>query len=726
MKFYVALCVLAAVVYVFLLGALWSQNRHSASNRSLRLFISGLLAWLCLEILTFTPLSVGNEYALQRASSVFWGTASMVFLHFVYHLLQRRRDAILLIFTGLVLCSSALFALTDLGMTSAVRESWGVRGEVGRGYWLLVLTAAAPGPYALGLLWHAFQRPEKATLRPAIRLVVIGGAAALSLALLVNSVFPVLLGIRDIPQMAPAAGTLVCLFVTVAIFRHDFLTISVEQVAQALFERLPEGVVLVDRDGEIRSANHRALDLLGLSAAPRGFAMLPGGASKLEAGVQPMSIEVNGESRQLLVSVSAHTQDQQLIGHIISYRDVSEEGRIEKRIAQESEALEEEVERRSRAIEQARSRETLGAFAGSIIHDFNNQLFPIISLSELIIEGLDPSDTRAQDMKLVLAAAIKGSDVGRKLLAFTRSEVSKRSLVDLVKTVEAVGQFLRSSVPAGVRVNVHIEATEAFVVGMPGALRQMIVNIAVNATEALPPEGGSISIGLRRLAPSVHEKQKQQSSLTGPLVIEVRDDGMGLALGATEEAFRPFFTTKAAQGRAGLGLSVAQHIAGEHGGYIELLPAADRGTVVTIHLPGLMRSSWVQMVAHQPELIGEERVLIAASSTEAEEELQAALRPLGYQVFVMADALKAARVLRADPTHYDILIIESNEPSEVADLVTAVHHYRTDLVVIVLGVTESELANHHLSHVCFETLSRPLERGALAAVVRRALGHSKP
>jgi signal transduction histidine kinase len=721
MRVYVALCVLAAMVYVFLLATLWSQNRRTPANKSLRLFIAGLLCWLCLELFTFTDMSYGRELFQQRFVSLFWVTSTLLFLHFVYVLLKRPKDALLGVLTALVLGAAALFAFTDLGMSEAVRVSWGVRGVPGVGFWPIVLIAATPGPLALGMLWRAFRRPEAAALRPAIRLVVVGGAVALGLALLVNAVLPVLLGIHTVPQVATSAGAVVCLFVTVAIIRHDFMAISVEQVAQALFERLPEGVVLVDREGEIRSINRRALELLGLSGAPRHAWQLPGLAQGLVLGVRPVEIDREGEESQLLMSVSEHGLRDQLLGYIVSYRDVSEEGRIERRISQEAAALEAEVERRSRAIEQTRSRETLGAFAGSIIHDFNNHLFPIISLSELAVEQFQPEDPRAQDMRSVLFAATKAADVGRKLLAFTRTQTAKRSLVDLVKIVEDVGHFLRSSVPGGVRVEVLVEAAEAFVVGMPGALRQMLVNVAVNAVDALPPRGGDITIALRRLLPSERGDRGRGKAVPGPLVIEVRDTGVGLPPGAHEEVFRPFFTTKAEQGRAGLGLSVAQHIAGEHGGFIDLSPGPDRGTIVAIRMPGLLRSSWVDMVARQPELVGDERVLVAASSAETEEELEGALRPLGYQVFVMADALKAARVLRADPTHYDLLLIDGSDPSEIAALVATVHRYRTNLCVLVLGNIEAQLESHHLTHVCYESLARPFQPGALAAAVRRAL-----
>lgn len=721
MRIFVALCMMSAVVYLFLLGSLWRQNRKSPSNRALRLFTLGLLAWLCVEMMNFLPVSYGREYTLQRLASLFWVTASMLFMNFVYVLLQRRRDAFMISLSAVVLVAAALFALTDLGMTSAVREEWGGRGIPGVGYWPLVIVAASPGPHALMILWRHFQSPDQRALRPAIRMIVISGACALTSALGVNAVLPVFLGIHGIPQVAPAMGSLVCVFVTVAIVKHDFLAVSLEQVAQELFERLPEGVVLVDREGEVRSMNRRALDMLGLAAPLFQARDLPGCAEGLEAGERQILLEVEGEPRQLLVSVSEHRSAEQHIGFILAYRDVSEEYRIERRIAEESDALEAEVEHRSRNIEQARSRETLGMFAGSVIHDFNNQLFPIIGLSELVLERFDPGDPRAFDMQEVLRAATKAADVGRKLLSFTRAGSTKRTLVDLVKLVEEIGYFLRASVPAGVKVEVNVEAAEVFVVGVAGALRQMIVNVAVNAVEALLPCGGTISLGLRRETLSNPPITAAGKTPPGPIALDVQDDGVGLPPGIVEEVFRPFFTTKGAQGRAGLGLAVAAHIAAEHGGYIELSPAPRQGTVVSIRLPGLLRTSWVEFVANQPELLGSERVLIAASSTETEEELKAALLPLGYQLFVMADALKAARVLRADPTHYDLLLIDGGTLGEVTELVNAVHRHRTGLAVLVVTSSSEEAQRLRFENLQVETVTKPLLPGGLASAVRRAL-----
>jgi PAS domain S-box-containing protein len=243
---------------------------------------------------------------------------------------------------------------------------------------------------------------------------------------------------------------------------------------------------------------------------------------------------------------------------------------------------------RQRSIEQqlllAQKMEAVGGLAGGVAHDFNNLLCVMLAASESIAAEL-PDDSRLRDdVKDIRQAAERGAALTRQLLSLGRKEVRAPVLLDLNQVVETVSRLLVRALGPQVHTDVRRGAGQLSVVADAGQLEQVIVNLAINARDAMP-NGGTliISTNVRDLSPT-------EAALAGVVpgayvVLEVKDTGSGMDATTRARAFEPFYTTKGAQSGTGLGLSTVYGIVHQTGGGITLESDVGKGTCVTLYLP---------------------------------------------------------------------------------------------------------------------------------------------
>jgi two-component system, cell cycle sensor histidine kinase and response regulator CckA len=274
-----------------------------------------------------------------------------------------------------------------------------------------------------------------------------------------------------------------------------------------------------------------------------------------------------------------------LLDLIVSRRDEALQlvQELELRNAQLDEALTRQAQA-EQTLRQAQRMEAVGQLAGGIAHDFNNMLQAILSYSEFLSDALDPDSDLQKDVAEVQKAAHRAAALTRQLLVFSRQNVAQPTLIDLGTSVRHAEHMLRSTLGEDIEFSCHTPEDACFVLADMGELELMLMNLAINARDAMPG-GGSISVTVDTVELDHLETHIPGLSPGSFARIGVRDDGDGMTSDVAAKAFEPFFTTKETGRGTGLGLAMVYGIANRSGGSASIATTDGAGTTITVLLP---------------------------------------------------------------------------------------------------------------------------------------------
>ena len=290
-------------------------------------------------------------------------------------------------------------------------------------------------------------------------------------------------------------------------------------------------------------------------------------------------------------------------------------------------------------LRQAQKMEAVGQLAGGVAHDFNNLLTAITGYAELVQDELADNQRAIEFLGYVMEAAAQAAGVTRSLLTFSRKTEADKESVDLRKVVQKSSHFLRHVLPTSIELVADVAAAEALWVSADSTqLQQVIMNLAVNARDAMP-DGGTLRVAASYGAAAI-------GSATAEVRLVVSDTGTGMAPEVREHIFEPFFTTKPRGQGTGLGLSIIHGIVKDHGGSIDVESEPGRGTTFTVTLPGLEAEAVAEMAdpaTAAPRGHGE-LVLLAEDDEHVRRIIASTLEALDYEVLQISDgeALLAA------------------------------------------------------------------------------------
>ncbi len=357
--------------------------------------------------------------------------------------------------------------------------------------------------------------------------------------------------------------------------------------------------------------------------------------------------------------------DGTLVGYVEVSRDVTARRRAEAALAA-----------REVQLRQAQKMEAVGRLAGGIAHDFNNLLAAISSYAELLLDAL-PADAAAappaalaaavhdarEDVREIRRAAERGATLTRQLLAFGRGQLLQTRDLDLNLVVGDLGRLLGRVLGAEVELRLQLAADPAPVRADPGQLEQVLLNLAVNARDAMPG-GGVLSIGTRHvLVPegTIAEGAAAELAPGRYVAVDVRDTGVGMDAATLARIFEPFFTTKPAGQGTGLGLAMVYGIVAQTGGRVTVDSAPGRGTTFTLYLPALAAVPALAASRAAPADAPESPAPDGAGTTVLVVDDEAALRGAaarllarrGYTVLEAGDGVEALGVAErhAGPVH---------------------------------------------------------------------------
>jgi PAS domain S-box-containing protein len=353
----------------------------------------------------------------------------------------------------------------------------------------------------------------------------------------------------------------------------------------------------------------------------------------LAAGLFSLEYTVPGTSRILLLSLSPVRHGDEVIGVSVFGKDITNR----KRAAEERERIEVQ-------LLQAQKMESLGSLGGGVAHDFNNLRAGIMGYADLLLDDEHDSVQRER-LQAILNAARRSSELTKKLLAFGRRGRNIVEPVELNAIVTDGLAMLRPSFTSSIAVVLELHGSWT-VDGDPSQMNQMVLNLCINASEAMPA-GGRLTIRTRDAeldAPCGHALHLKPGAY---VELAIADTGAGMAGEVKERIFEPFFTTKVGGGvtGTGLGLSTVYGIVQLHQGAIAVDSTPGAGTTFTIYLPkGILRD--VHLGAARPTPAGRGLILVVEDEELLRSFTAAALDRLGYSAIMAADGEEAVRVFR--------------------------------------------------------------------------------
>ncbi|MCO6415364.1 ATP-binding protein [Siccirubricoccus sp. KC 17139] len=446
-----------------------------------------------------------------------------------------------------------------------------------------------------------------------------------------------------------------------------------------------------------------------------------GNVSLLERPVQPITL-----TSAILAAVRARRRQYEVRGYLAERERAAAdlEGLVAARTAEleaANRALRTEMAERERAEEalrQAQRIEVLGQLTGGVAHDFNNLLMVIAAGLEMIDRRSDPAQRR-RIMDGMRQAAARGAALTRQLLAFSRRQALRAEPVDLVRQVGSMRELLDRSLRGDVEVSLDLAADLWPVEIDPGELELALLNLAVNARDAMP-SGGTILIRARNAAGLAED------GLQGDFVrLEVIDSGTGMSPEVQARVFEPFFTTKEVGKGSGLGLAQVYGFARQSGGAVRIDSEVGRGTTITLLLP---RAARAPAVPDQKPASGLERprqpaghVLLVEDDDEVAALVAQLLGELGFEATRASSAAAALGAL-ANGRAIDLVFSDIMMPGGMngVELAGEVQRRRPGLPVLLTS-GHADAARQHADAVGIAVLPKPYGLSELAAAIRGAL-----
>ena len=391
---------------------------------------------------------------------------------------------------------------------------------------------------------------------------------------------------------------------------------------------------------------------------------------------------------------------------------------LERRVVERTRRLEEESRAREEAEQQlqhAQRLDAVGRLTGGVAHDFNNLLTVVVNSLELLDAKASTPEMRAL-VRPALDAALRGGELTRSLLAFSRRQDLRPEVVDARETVQRlVTTILRRVLPEAIEVVVTAGDAPQTAKVDPTQLEAALLNLALNARDAMPM-GGTLTFAVD----SVELVTETPELPSGSYVrVRVTDDGQGMGDDVLHRVFEPFFTTRGEQG-TGLGLSMVYGFARQSGGAIRLESVRGEGTTAELLLPR-HRGEDVPEVARgrDPSRFGRgELVLVVEDEASVRALTTQSLRSLGYRVLEADNARDALRIVEENP---DLQMVMSDVvmPGELdgLELAQRVHAKRPEIALLIV----SGYTDHASSPIPWPTLAKPYRRDELARALREAL-----
>ncbi len=372
--------------------------------------------------------------------------------------------------------------------------------------------------------------------------------------------------------------------------------------------------------------------------------------------------------------------------------------------------------------------DAVGQLAGGIAHDFNNLLTAIIGYAELLRGSEGVSAEVKEDAAAILATARRGADLARNLLTLARTAPSRHEPVDVHQAINEVHDITSRTFDRRIQMRLQLDATRPVVTGDFSLLTNAFLNLALNARDAMP-EGGELVIRTSERTLDQDDCDRLASLIEpGPfLIVRFEDNGTGMTPEVQQRVFEPFYTSKPVGKGTGIGLSMVYGTVRSHSGAIELESSVGVGSSFTIYLPLRLDAAEESDATTPSVLTGSGRILLADDDSAVREVATRMLEQLGYEVEVATDGPEAVERIAADPSRYDLAILDGNMPRlHGRDAAVLIRDIAPELrLILATGYLEPGDSERLASYGFSAAIAKPYSISDLSRVVAQQLATVK-
>ena len=374
--------------------------------------------------------------------------------------------------------------------------------------------------------------------------------------------------------------------------------------------------------------------------------------------------------------------------------------------------------------------EAVGRLAGGIAHDFNNLLAVIMGHSDLIKSVLRKGDGLAHDVEQIRRASERAASLTRQLLAFSRRQFLQPQVIDVNTLVGNLATMLRRLIGEDIQLELRLDPAAGRVSADPGQLEQVVMNLTVNARDAMP-QGGQLTL---ETGPALLDQAfvtAHPGSSTGAHVrLSIHDNGCGMSPDVLSHLFEPFFTTKEPGQGTGLGLSTVYGIVKQHRGYIDVQSEPGQGSTFAVYLPRVDAKPAAQRPAARDRLMpgGRETVLFVEDEVALRDLMHRVLAKGGYTVLAAGDGLEALALVEGHSGRIDLVVTDVVMPRMSGpELATRLRKRDPGIrLLYVSGYTADQLRSQTDLGEDATLLAKPFTSDGLLLKVREVLDRPRP
>lgn len=416
------------------------------------------------------------------------------------------------------------------------------------------------------------------------------------------------------------------------------------------------------------------------------------------------------DNRIFHVSNSPISHSPGSLSKLTVFRDITETRKIEER------------------LQQAQKMESIGNLAGGIAHDFNNLLYPIIGMSELLLEDLPPGSPEYENAQEIFEAGMRGGDLVKQILAFSRQSEHKKMPVRIQQVLEEVLKLCRATIPSNIEITQTIQKDCGKAMADATQLHQIAMNLITNAYHAVETNNGKISVVLKEVTSEMAHFSDKMFKPGKYALLSISDTGMGIPNEVMNKIFEPYFTTKEKGKGTGLGLAVVYGIVKEYNGDIKVYSEPGKGTTFDVYLP-LIGDSIQTTVIDKTATIetGTERILLVDDEMAIAKLEKLMLERLGYHVISRLNGIEALEIFTTQKDDFDLVITDMSMPHMTGDqLAKELISIRPDIPVIICTGFSEKMDEEKAKEIGVKgLLMKPVVKAELTKMIRKVLDENK-